>query len=545
MVIHRKVLLAAGIFGALAVSVTHADFPGSMFKEALLGLRNPSNPFLFKDELPLPARITVPADSSEITMTLGSAQVQFHSSFAASPALGYNGSSPGPTIEVESGHPLRVHWVNALPAKHIFPAPAGQMALDGPDLRGVTHLHGAVVYQPSSRDRSRNSDGWPDLWTVTGEEQVADYPNNQSARTLFYHDHSIGETGRNVAAGLFGLYLIHDDYERSLNLPSGAYEIPLVFQAQGMNSDGSRYYTADITRDFYGNAIAVNGKLYPYLNVEPRKYRFRVVNASNARAYAFKLLNDGDHSDGPAIYQIGSDGGFLEKTAVFNEPGNAQSPRLQLTPGERADVIVDFSAFAGKTLVLSNTSLEPGEGEIPLDLAMQFRVAGAVREADTSSLPMTMRPLPRIPEAQATVTRQIVLGSMPMASGLPMMTLNNKTWTDPVTERPKLGSTEIWELVDTLPSRHPFHIHLVNFQVLDRRPFDKARYAQDGTIVYTGDAVPPGAGELGWKDVVRVDPGMVTRIIVPFGPYTGTYVYHCHNLEHEDMDMMRPFEIVP
>lgn len=125
-----------------------------------------------------------------------------------------------------------------------------------------------------------------------------------------------------------------------------------------------------------------------------------------------------------------------------------------------------------------------------------------------------------------------------------MLTLNKAKWTDPVTEKPKLGATEIWEIANTLPDRHPFHIHLVNFQVLDRIPFDQAQYDKDGSIVKSGPPQLPELFEMGWKDVVRAEPGMVTRIIMKFGPYTGHYLYHCHILEHEDMDMMRPFDVV-
>src|ERR1700745_4358291 len=126
----------------------------------------------------------------------------------------------------------------------------------------------------------------------------------------------MGETGRNVAAGLAGLYLIHDSYERSLNLPSGKYDVPLLIRSHGVNADGSLYYTNDIGTEYYGNSVSVNGKLWPYLNVEPRKYRFRFINGSNARSYAMKLVDLADQSSGPAFFQIGTDSGFLEKTAV-------------------------------------------------------------------------------------------------------------------------------------------------------------------------------------------------------------------------------------
>jgi spore coat protein A len=132
-----------------------------------------------------------------------------------------------------------------------------------------------------------------------------------------------------------------------------------------------------------------------------------------------------------------------------------------------------------------------------------------------------------------------------MPSGEPMLMLNGKGWSDPVEERPKLGTSEVWELVNLLPDAHPFHIHLTSFQVLGRVPFDVDAYRKTGEVVTTGAAVPPPPSEAGWKDVVPATPGMVTRIIMRFAPYAGAYVYHCHILEHEDMEMMRPFTVVP
>ena len=158
---------------------------------------------------------------------------------------------------------------------------------------------------------------------------------------------------------------------------------------------------------------------------------------------------------------------------------------------------------------------------------------------------MHLKPIRRIPLSKATVTRQIVFAQQNMPNGMPMLTLNGKTWEDPITEKPVLGSTEIWNLVNTLPDTHPFHVHLVTFQVIDRTPFGVDAFSADGRVAPTGPAEAPDPNEMGWKDVVRVPPNRVTRIILHFSPYAGYYVYHCHILEHEDMDMMRPFQVVP
>jgi spore coat protein A len=532
----------AGLFAAVSI------WPNAFATSPRIKQRDHEVTFTrFVDPLPIPTRIQINSTSNpDLPITIDQISAQLHRDLPQTTEWGYNGTSPGPTIEVERGTSLRVHWQDHLPTTHVLPAPTGlgMAIMNMPDVRAVTHLHGAVVSQPTINDSAHNSDGWPDLWITNGQEQVAEYPNNQSARMLWYHDHAMGSTGRNVAAGLAGMYIIRDDYERSLNLPSGNYEIPLMIRSRGINGDGSLFYSSDIGNEFYGNAVEVNGKLWPFLNVEPRKYRFRIVNASNARTFAMKLTDLNDQSGGPAFFQIGSDGGFLENTATFNDPTDANSPRLTLAPAERADVIIDFSKYAGHSYVLDNNNLDPGDNEIALPQIMVFNVGTAVTTPDTSSLPMKMAPIKKMKPADATVTRQIVFGQMTMPDGSTMLQLNGKDWNDPVTERPTLGATEVWELVDTLTDIHPFHIHLVNFQVLDRTPFDVDAFNATGKLNYTGPAEPPQPGETGWKDVVRVFPKYVTRIIMKFEPYAGHYVYHCHILEHEDMDMMRPFETV-
>ena len=491
---------------------------------------------------------------SEITITLDQFQTSIHRDLPLQNLWGYNGISPGPVIDVEKGQKLIVHWKNNLPTQHIFPVPPDSQAQalrmglclpTTPDVRTVTHLHGAEVSETDPSDRLHNNDGWPDSWIVPGQEQIAEYPNNQDARTLWYHDHAMGTTGRNVAAGLAGTYLIHDDYERSLGLPSGKYDIPLLFQAHSLNDDGNLQYTNDVNLEMYGNSVAVNGKLWPYLDVEPVKYRFRMINGSNARSYAMKLVDFTTQADGPAFYQIGSDAGFLEKPAIFNDPNDVTSPRLLLAPAERADIIVDFSQFAGKTLLLHNTSRDPGDGEIAMPGMMVFRVSTAAQAPDTSNLPTHMKSIARMQPSQAVAMRRIVLAQAQDTAGNSFLTLYGKLWNDLVEETPKLGSTEVWELTNTLPDTHPFHVHLIQFQVLDRTPFDTAQFLAKGNVVLTGPAVQPDPNEMGWKDTVRVNGSAITRIIMRFLPYPGFYVYHCHILEHEDMDMMRPFQIKP
>ena len=501
----------------------------------------------YVDELPKLQRIQIPTHKGfyDLNLTLQQTSVKLHRDLPAFPAFTYNQSFPGPLIEVESGEGLRVHWLNQLPSQHVLAKPTGGMEENLPEVKAVTHLHGAVVTQSSTTDVLHNNDGWPDAFTTTGQEQIAEYPNEQSARMLWYHDHAMGDTGRNVAAGLAGAYLIRDSVERSLNLPSGEFEIPLVFQTQGLQLNGTRYYSNDLSKEFYGNAVTVNGKLWPYTNVEPRKYRLRFVNASNARSYSLRLADKTSNAPGPAFNQIGTDGGFLGTTAVLNDPNDIHALKLILAPAERADVIIDFSKYKGQTLVLQNDSVDPGDGEIPLPELMVFNVQNNLSRPDTSSLPLHPRIIKKISERTVKEVRPIVFDEMKMDGMPPMLVLNGKMWHDQVTELPKLGTTEIWQLIDLLPDIHPFHIHLVNFQVLDRTPIDMDEYRKTGKIVATGPVMLPDPNELGWKDVVRVKPRTMTRVIMRFGPYAGHYVYHCHILEHEDMDMMRPFDVVP
>jgi spore coat protein A len=340
-----------------------------------------------------------------------------------------------------------------------------------------------------------------------------------------------------------------------LNLPQGPYEIPLLFQTQGFNNDGSRYYTKDITLEHYGNALAVNGRIWPYLNVEPRKYRFRMLNASNARTLAFTLADLANPSvPGPALNQIGTDSGFLEDTAIFTPNGTPQSPLVTLGPAERADVIIDFSKFGGRSLLLENLApSDAGEAELPLPQVMVFKVGTTLSQPDTSSLPLHMRKIRRMDPARVQVQRQIVINQSLRPDGnTAMVMLNGKMWHDPITEKPVAGTSETWSIVNTLTDTHPFHVHLIQFQIVDRTPFDVDKYTAaaeqdpgvDAFKFATGPAEAPAANELGWKDVVRSPPNYITRITMHFPNIPGFYVYHCHILEHEDMDMMRPFQLV-
>ncbi|MED3564170.1 multicopper oxidase [Bacillus xiapuensis] len=506
----------------------------------------------FADSLPIPSLLKPlwkSKDYSYYEVRMKEVKQSLHSHIPNTTIWGYEGIYPGPTIEVEMGERVYVKWMNELPDKHLFAIDhtVHGAEKDKPDVRAVVHLHGGRT-EPAS-------DGYPDAWFTKGFEktgpffikEIYEYGNPQSARALWYHDHAIGITRLNIYAGLAGFYLIRDSHERSLKLPSGKYEIPLLIQDRTLNDDGSLFYpvqpqknppgfSPSIISSFFGDTIVVNGKIWPFLEVEPRKYRFRLLNGANARF--FNLFLD----SGQPFFQIGTDSGFLER------PVKVQSQLL--APAERADVIVDFSNMAGKTIVMKNNARTHFPIGDPVDpdttgTVMQFRVTKPLSSMDLSVIPTFMGTIPRLREPTAKNHRYLQLSEEKDRFGRPFFLLDRKKWDDPITENPRAGTNEIWAFVNTNGDDHPIHVHLVQFQILDRQPFDVKHYKNTGMIKWTGLPVFPEIGELGWKDTVKCPPGHITRIIIPFFPYTGQYVWHCHMLEHEDYEMMRPYLILP
>ena len=432
----------------------------------------------------------------------------------------YGGSFPGVTLETRSGAGLMVEWANELPHKHFLPIDHSLHGAEksNPEVRGVVHLHGGKS--------PPESDGYPEDWYVPGQSRTYYYPNSQDAALLWYHDHAMGINRLNIYAGMFGLHVIRDDAEDALQLPAGKYEVPLILCDRDLKHDGQLSYpvSADTERpwvpEVFGELHLVNGKIFPFLEVEPRKYRFRVLNAANGRFYRLSL------SEGAQIQQIGSDQGLL--------PAPLALRYVQLAPGERADIVIDFSQHRGAKILLMSATLE----------LLQFRV-GDAQVADPSALPAQLRAVPRIEESSAVRTRRLTLDEqLNLVAESQGMLLNNTPWHAPITEKPELGSTEIWELINLTDDVHPIHLHMVRFQILDRRKFDAFQYMTAGTLRYVDTVQAPEANELGWKDTARVNSHTVTRIIVPFVGYAGRFVWHCHILEHEDNEMMRPFEVV-
>jgi spore coat protein A len=430
----------------------------------------------------------------------------------------FGGAFPGPTLDVQAGRAFKVEWQNRLPKQHLFAIDHNIHGAESsiPDVRAVVHLHGGRT--PAA------SDGYPEQWKLPGQSQLCHYPSRQDAATLFYHDHTMGINRLNTYAGMIGFCILRDGRE---DLPAGSFDIPLLVCDRTLRKDGQLDYPVSQkpgevwVPEAFGDAIFTNGKLLPYLDVEPAGYRFRLLNGSNGRFFRFSLSNKS------AFSQIATDQGLLEAPVT--------TKRIVLAPAERAEILIDFSSMAGKKVELISDSFT----------ILQFRVSLVRNATSAGAIPAKLASVTRLAETSATKTRRLTLDeNMDYVRRSMGMLLNNMPWHAPVTEKPTIHTTEIWELVNLTDDSHPIHLHLVRFQILDRRRFDVFQFQSTGTLRYTGPPVPPSPDEAGWKDTVRADPGMVTRIIIPFEGYPGRYVWHCHILEHEDNEMMRPYELL-
>jgi len=428
---------------------------------------------------------------------------------------GYNGIFPGPTIKAMRGRATHVRFTNKLQTPV------------------VTHLHGG--HTPS------DSDGWPtDVILPPGHpvpatsmqmEHTGDfgrmarasaskyehnytYPNDQRAATLWYHDHAMGATGQNVYMGLAGFYLVEDEDERSLPLPRGRYDIPLMLCVRQFNDDGSFQYKPHGHAGADGDVMLVNGAPWPALQVERRKYRLRILNASNATTFTLALTS------ALPFVQIATDGGLM--------PRPVEVPRIPIAMAERVEVVIDFSAYAaGDSVVLRNTEKQGPLGEI-----MRFDVTGPT-VSDHGQVPDRLSVIETLTPEAAVRTRTFTFGPRPELKYHypPIHWAINGNRFDPehAQANPRLGDVEIWRFIyEKSPWRqtHPPHVHLVNFQILDR------------------NGQPAHDHERGWKDTLRLESGDDVRVIMHFDGYRGRYLMHCHNLEHEDYDMMMRFDVV-
>ncbi len=529
------------------------------------------------------------------------------------------------TLAGETGKPVVVKYTNNLKdasgkllTKHLLTVdPTLGGANNGePEIRMVTHLHGAHV--------APDSDGHPEAWISNdpngltglpadpvsgrparpnGNTVTYTYTNDQISNHLWYHDHAMGITRLNVYAGVAANYFLRDSVEDGLNLPKGVYEVPLIVQDKSFNEDGSLHYDANAllnpdgtqqtvagkpvftsNPEFFGNTIVVNGKAWPKLDVEPRKYRFRVVNASDSRFYNMWLeRSDGLPVPAGAITQTGNDGGLLPASVNIGDgPGNG----LLLALAERADVIIDFSQFpAGTSITVRNDAPTPFPGGDAVNPSttgriMQFKLTKALAGPDTSVVPAN--PRAATPFAATANTRFVdlqeteedtafVFNPFSGAIGKRLkILLNGLPFDAPITENIVLNDVEEWIIINNTEDMHPMHVHLVHFEVVEKGSIAPGAYTPaDGTgampVVAAGglrpDINPDGsaasadssytlqAHERGRKDTVRVPPadGLVgsqgyVRVRAKFD-LVGAYMWHCHILSHEDHEMMRPFKV--
>jgi spore coat protein A len=290
----------------------------------------------------------------------------------------------------------------------------------------------------------------------------------------------------------------------------------------------------------------VNGVIYPYLQVEPRRYRLRVLNGANARFFNLYFNLAKNPWDIPALvgfHQIGGDGGFLPTPAALK--------KLLLAPGERADVIVDFSALEGKTVTLSNNAAAPFPGwdmvtahHSALNELMQFHVTLPLsRQRSSFSLPPS-RPLPRVSDSASIATREFILSEAMDGEGRSLgERIDGKAYSDPVTEAVRLGSTEKWRFYNATKYAHPMHLHSAQFRILERQGVDQAAL-RNGIKRFAGNPRQPAPNEAGWKDTAIVNLGEALTILVRFDGPSGRYAFLSQLLEDADKELMRPFEIV-
>ncbi len=521
--------------------------------------------------LPLPGAgivVATPSGMNQYAFTQIEIARQLHPHLPPTPLFAYDDGSDlvgqagsfGMAVVAQSGTSLDVSYTNRLPLTYPdwIPVDTNLTPL-GNQVRAMTHLHGAFVAGDSdgNPEVTPNGFGFGDTQTVHYTNQLPQMP----ATLLWFHDHALGATRLNVFAGLAAAYILRDQYDTGLEpnpigIPGGAYEIPLVIQDRQFNPDGTFLYpTSDIEGvtwigEYFGDVMLVNGKVWPFLNVEPRLYRFRILNGCNARILNLDI-------GGPNFWQIGAEGGMWDIPVPVKH--------LVLAPAERADVLVDFSKFPGARLVMKNHKPHsPVSNPAPqLPQVMQIRVGTTVTQPGPTSIPSSLLGgRAAIVTGPIAATRYITLNEIDVDEPTWFLNLNGLHFEDPTTETPKVGTVEDWVYINVTGDTHPMHTHLVTFQVIGRTPFDVEAYEEafegpngvtgghDPSPFATGPEEPPDPTERGFKDTVKANPGYFTKIRAKFDLPTGvmapqSYVHHCHIVEHEDNDMMRPFTVIP
>ncbi|XP_061991620.1 multicopper oxidase LPR2 [Rosa rugosa] len=502
---------------------------------------------------------------------------KFHRDLPASTVYAFGTSKrtatvPGPTIEALHGISTFIRWQNNIHStKHILPwdptIPTA-VASTKKGIPTVVHLHGAIG-EPES-------DGNANAWFTekfgdrgpTWSKKTYRYINQQQPGNLWYHDHAMGLTRVNLLAGLLGAYIIRNpDVEGPLGLPRGEFDRTLVVFDRAFSTDGSIYMDPTGNNpsihpqwqpEYFGDAIIVNGKAWPKLTVRRRKYRFRIINASNARFFKFFFTN------GLRFIHVGADSAYLGKPVASRD--------ILVGPSEITDVVVDFSESKTNNAILANDAAYPYPSGDPVNEAnskvMKFWILGH-SEVDTSRVPEKLIHYPAPDLSSASQTRYIAMYEYTSDIDEPThLYLNAKPYEAPATETPKAGTTEIWNVINLTEDNHPLHIHLGLFVVLDQTDFEKVEEFKD-CMTKLNDAVKcqiskyargnkteVPAHEKGWKNVFKMRPSAVTKILVRFAYIHSNasyefdptaepgYVYHCHILDHEDNAMMRPLKII-
>ncbi|MFI7011165.1 O-aminophenol oxidase PhsA [Streptomyces sp. NPDC050145] len=535
---------------------------------------------------------------------------------------GYEGTVPGPTIEVRRGQRVRIAWTNRIPKGGEYPVTAVEVPIAAPSPTtrpgregappnedvaalpawSVTHLHGAQT--------GGGNDGWADNAVGTGDAQLAEYPNDHQAVQWWYHDHAMNITRWNVQTGLYGTYLVRDDEEDALGLPSGEREIPLLLADRNLDTDedgvlnGRLLHKTAIVQaanpetgkpvsiPFTGPYTTVNGRIWPYAEVDPAWHRFRLVNASNARIFDLVLVDEDGEVVPGVLKQIGSDGGLLPRPVPVDFEGAL--PVLTIAPAERMDLLIDFGALAGRRVRLVNKGRNeaPGvpdpAGDVPYPHVLEFRV-GESCAPDPFTLPEVLSGSFRRLTHDIEHGHRLIVLTPPATKGggghpeiwemteieepeglsLPAEGIiqvadaegavktyrrTARTFNDGLGFTLAEGTHEQWSFLNLAvnpPVVHPMHIHLADFQILGRDVYDVSGFdvTTGGTAKPVrpepGGAVPVPPNEQGYKDVFRALPGQMLRVMGRFDGAYGRFMYHCHLLEHEDMGMMRPFVVMP
>jgi spore coat protein A, manganese oxidase len=516
MEISRREFLKLGLAGGVALALPFGASACS--GEGSTGTLLPSKarlPEPFKVPLPVPpvlqpVRTDAGIDYYEMTQRIGKVEIL--------PGLetevwGYEGIFPGPTMESRSGRKIVVRQTNDLPV------PVS------------THLHGGRtppgsdgyptdLIMPRKEDHAMGGHGSMDMGMSRHFKDYT-FPQQQRAATLWYHDHRMDFTGPQVWRGLAGFHIIRDEEEDALPLPRGEKDVPLMICDRSFDTDGSFLYPSldpslqdkpgvenDYMDGVLGDTILVNGAPWPVMEVSNTRYRFRILNTSNARRYELAL-----QPGNVPFAQVGSDGGLLGAPIRHRT--------LTIAQAERFDVVIDFSKYdVGDEVTLKNRMGQDRTADV-----MRFRVTR--EENDESAVPRRLSDMTEfdgLTESGASRTREFRFTRVG-DEGRAMWGINGEPFDpDRMAARPELGSTEIWHF-RAAPASHPIHLHLVHFKVLSRND---------------GEPLPTDAG---WKDTVDLTSGEEARVLVRFDGYRGRYVFHCHNLEHEDMMMMANFEV--